>query len=289
MCRNLLYTCDQENDTIERIKRIDIFMRLLYSGCKEIRSMNSNYNRDNKVVQANQFIQQTNWSLKETQLKLLKVFISCIDTKNPSDTIHIRKLDLVDVLGESYRGHYNDLKEHIKELYYTSLKFVDEKKETNIHLIRKFEWYKDSELITIKFENELMPYLIDLNERFLQYDVYNIKGFKSKYGLIMYEYLLSRERQERNKDHEYFISLNDLKRLTGTMDKYKDNRNFFQFIVKASEKDINNARVEFLMRYEKIRTGRQVVGVKFILRKRTSYTETEFDGIKNKSYSKQKI
>lgn len=251
--------------------------------------MNSDYNINNKVVQANQFIQQTNWSLKETQLKLLKIFISCIDTKNPSDTIHIRKLDLVDVLGESYKGHYNDLKEHIKELYYTSLKFVDEKKETNIHLIRKFEWYKDSELITIKFENELMPYLIDLNERFLQYDVYNVKGFNSKYGLILYEYLLSRERQERQKDHEYFISLNDLKRLTGTLDKYERIDAFERKIVKVAMKDINNANVEFLMKYEKIKTGRNIVGIKFMLRKRTSYIETEFDKIKNKSYLKQKI
>lgn len=251
--------------------------------------MNSDYNRKNKVVQANQFIQQTNWSLKETQLKLLKIFISCIDTKNPSDTIHIRKLDLIDVLGESYKTNYNELKEQIKELYKIDLKFEEEDRETYTHLIYKFEWYKEKELITIKFDSDLLPYLIDLNERFLQYDVYNIKGFNSKYGLILYEYLLSRERQERHKDHEYFISLKDLKRLTGTQEKYERLDAFERKVLKVAEKDINTANVEFLMKYEKVKTGRNIVGVKFILRKRTSYTETEFDGIKNKSYLKQKI
>ena len=68
--------------------------------------MNSDYNINNKVVQSNQFIQQTNWTLKETQLKLLKVFISCIDTKHPTGTVNITKKELVQVLGDEYKTNY---------------------------------------------------------------------------------------------------------------------------------------------------------------------------------------
>lgn len=253
------------------------------------KQMNSDYNINNKVVQANQFIQQTNWTLKETQLKLLKVFISCIDTKHPTGTVNITKKELVQVLGDDYKNHYTYLINQIRSLQ-TSIKlYEDEKKITYVSLINDFTWYKESEFVTVEFSKKILPYLVDLNERFLQYDVYNIKGFNSKYGLILYEYLLSRERQERDKDHEYFISLNDLKRLTGTMDKYERIDAFERKIVKVAMKDINNANVEFLMKYEKVKTGRNIIGIKFMLRKRTSYIETEFDEIKNKSYSKQKI
>lgn len=253
------------------------------------KQMNSDYNINNKVVQANQFIQQTNWTLKETQLKLLKVFISCIDTKHPTGTVNITKKELVQVLGDDYKNHYTYLINQIRSLQ-TSIKlYEDEKKITYVSLINDFTWYKESEFVTVEFSKKILPYLIDLNERFLQYDVYNVRGFNSKYGLILYEYLLSRERQERNKDHEYFISMNDLRRLTGTMDKYERIDAFERKIVKVAMKDINNARVEFLMKYEKVKTGRNIIGIKFILRKRTSYVETEFDEIKNKSYSKQKI
>lgn len=251
--------------------------------------MNTDYNMTNKVVQANQFIQQTNWTLKETQLKLLKIFISCIDTKKPSDTISIRKLDLIDVLGESYKTNYNELIKQIRSLQ-TSIKlYEDDKKINYVTLISDFTWYKESEYITIEFSKKILPYLIELNERFLQYDVYNIKGFNSKYGLILYEYLLSRERQERNKNHEYFISMNDLRRLTGTMDKMEDMRNFERRVLKTAMNDINTAHVEFIMKYDKQKVGRNIVGIKFTLRKRTSYIETEFDEIKNKSYLKQDI
>lgn len=251
--------------------------------------MNSDYNINNKIVQSNQFIQQTNWTLKETQLKLLKIFISCIDTKNPSDTINIKKRDIMDVLGDKTKSNYTKLKQSIDELYYTSLKFVDEKKETKIHLIRKYEWYKDSELITVKFESELMPYLIDLNERFLQYDVYNVRGFNSKYGLILYEYLLSRERQERHKNHEYFISMNDLRRLTGTIDKYERLDTFEQKVLKYAEKDINNTNVEFLMKYDKQKVGREVIGIKFTLRRRTNPNETKYDETINEKFKNLEI
>ena len=46
--------------------------------------------------------------------------------------------------------------------------------------------------------------------------------FKSKYGLILYEYLLSRERQERQSEHKYSISIEDLRRLTDTEKKFKN-------------------------------------------------------------------
>ena len=84
--------------------------------------------------------------------------------------------------------------------------------------------------------------------------------------------------------------MNDLRRLTGTMDKYERLDTFEQKVLKYAEKDINTAHVEFLMKYEKQKVGREVIGIKFMLRKRTSQeNETEFNKIKNKSYSKQKI
>lgn len=251
--------------------------------------MNSDYNMNNKIVQSNQFIQQTNWTLKETQLKLLKVFISCIDTKNPSDTINITKKELAQVLGDEYKSNYTHLIKQIRALQ-TSIKlYEDEKKITYVSLINDFTWYKENEYITIEFSKKILPYLIELNERFLQYDVYNVKSFHSKYGLILYEYLLSRERQERHKKHEYFISMSDLKRLTGTMDKYKRLDTFEQKVLKYAEKDINNARVEFLMRYEKQKVGREVIGIKFILRRRTNPKETDFNVTINKKFKNFEI
>lgn len=252
--------------------------------------MNSDYNMTNKVVQSNQFIQQTNWTLKETQLKLLKVFISCIDTKHPTGTVNITKKELVQVLGDEYKTNYTYLIKQIRSLQ-TSIKlYEDEKKITYVSLINDFTWYKESEFVTVEFSKKILPYLIELNERFLQYDVFNIKGFNSKYGLILYEYLLSRERQERNKKHEYFISMNDLRRLTGTIDKYERLDTFEQKVLKYAEKDINNAHVEFLMKYDKQKVGRQVIGIKFTLRVRTSlFDETEFDVTVNKKFKNQEI
>ena len=61
-----------------------------------------------------------------------------------------------------------------------------------------------------------------MKELFLQYEVAALKKFKSKYGLILYEYLLSRERQERQSEHKYSISVENLRRLTDTETKFKN-------------------------------------------------------------------
>ena len=123
-----------------------------------------------------------------------------------------------------------------------------------------------------------MPFLVDLKERFLQYDVAALKNFDSKYGLILYEYLLSRERQERQSEHKYSISIDNLRRLTDTEKKFKVFKDLKRNVVDKAINDINNSGVEFLVTAKNNgQRGIKATHVEFELRKRTSITETEFD------------
>ena len=81
----------------------------------------------------------------------------------------------------------------------------------------------------------------------------------------------------------------DLRRLTGTQKKLLKWVNFEAKVLRVAEKDINNARVEFLMQYEKIKQGRSIDSIIFRLRKRTSITETEFNDVKHIEWLKQEI
>lgn len=150
---------------------------------------------------------------------------------------------------------------------------------------------KDSdELIECTFAKELMPFLIGLKECFLQYDVGSLKNFKSKYGLILYEYLLSRERQERQSEHKYSISIEDLRRLTDTEKKFKNFKELNRKVIKQSVDDINTSGVEFLVCAKNNgKRGVKATHVEFELRKRTSYKETEFDVVEHPEWIHQLI
>lgn len=47
--------------------------------------------------------------------------------------------------------------------------------------------------IELKFNSDLMPYLLELKEKFTKYDIRNITGLKSVYSIRLYEYLKENE------------------------------------------------------------------------------------------------
>ena len=59
----------------------------------------SDFDITNKVVQANELIQQANWRMNMMPLKLFKTIISCIDTENPKQEVCIAKKELADFMG----------------------------------------------------------------------------------------------------------------------------------------------------------------------------------------------
>lgn len=243
----------------------------------------SNFDIKNKVVQSNDLIQLSKWNLNAVPLKIFKTLISCIDVKHPpkNNAVCISKSELYNVVGSDSDGGYDYLKKQIKSLQrqIIELKMTDGA-IMSLSIVPKVIYPpKDSdEDIQCVFAEELMPFLIDLKERFLQYDMVALKNFDSKYGLILYEYLLSRERQERQSEHKYSISVENLRRLTDTETKFKNFKDLKKRVIEAGINDINNAQVEFLVQATNNgKRGVKATHVEFELRKRTSITETEFE------------
>lgn len=253
----------------------------------------SDYDIKNKVVQANDLVQLSKWNMNVVPLKIFKTLVSCIDTKNlpKNNTVSISRKELNSLLNANENDEY--IKHQVKSLQ----KQIIELKLKNgstlmLSLVPKVVYpskYSDDD-IQCTFAEELMPFISDLKERFLQYDVAVLKNFKSKYGLILYEYLLSRERQERQSEHKYSISIDDLRRLTDTEKKLKDFRELNRKVIKQSVDDINTSGVEFLVRAKNNgRRGVKATHVEFELRKRTSYKETDFDIVDHPDWIHQEI
>lgn len=237
----------------------------------------SDFNENNLVVQSNELIRQVNWNLDTVPLKIFKILISCIDTKNPpkDNTIIITKKELYDILGSN--EHYEHIRKQVKSL---QSKIVELKKDNgdivSLSIMPYVTWKNNSELVICEFGRGLMPYLIELKERFTKYNVMNVKAFKSRYGLIIYEYLLSLRYQ---KEPIYYVKMNDLRRMTGTTKLYKRFINFEERVLKPAMEDINSGTLEFLVKYEKIKIGRFIDGIQFYTRERNTYKENSFDTV----------
>ena len=230
------------------------------------------------VVQANDFVQQTNWSLDTVPLKLFKALISEIDVRNPpsDNTVAVHKSELIKLL-DTNATNYTYLRRRLRQLV-TSVKVEDnEDEEHYVALVQDIFWKKETDIVKVKFHEAVMPYLVGLKERFLTYPAANIDHFKSKYGLIMYEYLLSKEHQYHFG--KYTMEIDDLRRLTGTEKLYGRYDNLENKVIKVAVKDINAAGVEILVSYEKVKSGRCVTAIIFYVRRRNSFHDDSYDEI----------
>lgn len=255
----------------------------------------SDFDLKNKVVQSNDLVQLSKWNLNAVPLKVFKTLVSCIDTKNPpkDNTVTITKQELFRCVGSSKNESYDYLKKQVKSLQSTIVSIPSKDGGTStISLVPTVEWPREDsdKPIECTFHSKVMPYLIDMHELFLQYDVAALKNFDSKYGLILYEYLLSRERQERQSEHKYSISIENLRRLTDTEKKFKNFKDLKKRVIEAGINDINNAGVEFLvMATNNGQRGIKATHVEFTLRKRTSYKETEFNIVERPEWIHREI
>lgn len=254
----------------------------------------SDFSMSNKVVQANELVQLSRWNLSATMLKIFKTLVSCIDTQNPNNgVVCITRNELNSFLDIKENDEY--LKNVLKSL---QRQIIEIKKDNGrtlmLSLVPKIDYpekYDAQGLIKCYFDNDIMPFLIDLKKQFLQYDVANLVRFSSKYSLLVYEYLLSRERFERHQNKCYRVSIEELRRLTATEKKYKAIKDFDAYVLIPATDEINNAGVEYLVRYEKVKAGRggRVVAIDFYLRTRTSFDEKDFFEVKNSQWADREI
>lgn len=236
------------------------------------------YLENKKVVQANSLVRQTGWSLNLTPLKLFKACVSAIDTSKPpkDDTVVMHKSDLVQLLdGDSSKNHVY-LKNQLRKLI-TSVKIEDDDKhERYVALVNDIYWEKDTDIVKIEFHKAIMPYLVELRSCFLEYPAELIPAFETKYGLILYESLLSNWKQYADSN-EFTYDVDTLRYITGTEKLYERWGNFEDRVLKPAVNNINHIQGEFLVKYEKIKHGRTIEKILFRLVPRTSCAQTTYE------------
>ncbi len=238
--------------------------------------------KNNLVVQANKLVQQTNTNMDAVPLKIFKSLISCIDVNHPpkDNTITISKKGLRELLGyEDTNQNYVTLRRQMKSLQGKIVEIETDRAIISASILPKVIWEKESDEVICKFDEDIMPYLIELQSKFLEYPVAHLPYFNSKYGIVLYEYLLSTHRQYG--DYVITITIDQLRFITGTQKKYKEMRNFMRRVVNPAIADINqNKDLEFLVKAEPIQDPAKRTrykSIRFTIRRRTSVLDDEFD------------
>ena len=242
-----------------------------------------------KIVEHNDLITSVA-KMDKTPLKIFELAVSCIDTENlPKDNIiYLSKAELFTFFKVDDKDKHGRFKKAIEKMQEQAFFEIKEEKNKGFKFRRilpipTVEWTDYDDKVMIRFNQDIMPYLIELKQNFTKYALSEIMELNSKYSIILYKWLSMNYNQyehysvkggRRAEQVEAYrnptITVKELRVITDTVKDYPRFTNFESYIIKNSLKEIN-AHTSFNVTYDKIKKGRSIDSIVFhIDKKRTA-------------------
>lgn len=190
--------------------------------------------------------------------------------KNELKEIKISASDYAKLMDIPVKNVYRDAKKIGDALMQKVLKIEEDNGWLLVHWVSSME-YKEG-VITIDVHPKLIPYLIDLKEKFTAFKLENILYLNSSHAIKIYQILT-----QYKSIGEREITINNLRSLLG-IDELKTYLSYGaikQRILEISKKEINE-KTDLTVSYKEIKEGRKVVAIKFkITKKQTQEKQAE--------------
>lgn len=239
-----------------------------------------------KIVEHNDLITSVA-KMDKIPLKIFELAVSCIDTDNPpkDHTILLSKTELFAFFKVSDNDKHSRFKEAIEKMQKQAFFQIKEVKGKGYNMksivpIPFVEWNSYNDEVKIEFHREIMPYLIELKEKFTQYALSDLVDLNSKYSIILYKWLSMNYNQyehysnkggRRAEQVESYrnpsILVKELRIMSDTVNEYKDFRNFDKWVLKKPIEEINKY-TSFNVSYDKIKKGRSIDSIVFHITKK---------------------
>ena len=228
------------------------------------------------VVKQNEIVQKARYKLDLVQQKTIMYLISKIDSMKDVEfqdiTVDIK--DLCDIMGIDKRQGKNmkGLKDALQKLSDKSMWVELGDVDDTIVLMR---WLDEVAIkrgkgtVTVRFDDKMAPYLLQIQDRFVQYQLVNVLPMKSQYSLRLYEIIKSHEAQGK-----WTVALDDLRKdlFVENIPTYADYRDFKKRILDPAVMEICNF-TDLVVAYEPKRKDRKIYSIMFEMCEPDSYTE----------------
>ena len=158
-------------------------------------------------------------------------------------------------LSNSYKFLCNACKKLMKTSIILEKPELSGSREINVCSMAEYNESKGS--ITIEFTDRIMPYLAQVKEKFVLYNLKELSNFGSLYTTRLYELI-----QEFKETGWMLKSLDQLRAAFAVGDKFKMYGHFKKKILSHACQEIND-NYDMGLKFEEIKKGRKVVAVKF--------------------------
>ena len=233
------------------------------------------FNTDNYVVMANNMILYSASNLSMNELKLLRFII--MQTQKDDKELYefaVNVKDLARSIEISEKNLSRDLRKMTKHLLGEVIEIGDSE---NKRKWKQFQWLSkceyDEGILHIKIHDELKPFLVGLYGGFTKYRYSEIVPLRSIFAVKIYESLVSYMKNNlpyANHAVEISISIEELRRVTDTTDKFDRYSSFKLRVIDTAIKEINEKAI-YHVTATPYKRGKAVAGFDFLIESQAGY------------------
>ena len=258
-----------------------------------------------KIVEHNDLITSVA-KMDKVPLKIFELAVSCIDTDNPpkNNTIYLSKAELFAFFKVDDSNKHHRFKEAIAKMQEQAFFEIREEKDKGFKFRRilpipEVAWTDYDDKVMIRFDQAIMPYLIDLKQSFTQYALSDLVELNSKYSIILYKWLSMNYNQyehysvkggRRAEQVEAYrnpsITVKELRTITDTVNEHKHFPHFENRVLKRGIEEIN-AHTSFNVTYDKIKKGRSIDSIVFHIEKKRMADDNSYK-LDDRAYQEDK-
>ena len=211
------------------------------------------------VVKSNDLI-SANYNLNLNEQKMVLCAVSKLDRNDEKfNSISLNISEFIEILNITDRN-YEQVRNIARNLRRKEIIIDTEKSEYITGWFSGVNFDKGDGNITIRFDEDLVPYLLKLKERFTRYELKNILSMKSTYSIRIYE-LLKQYETIGKRD----FKLDKFKECLGMEESmYSRFYDLERRVLKVAKDEINEY-TDLNINYEKIKTGRRITSILFTI------------------------
>lgn len=208
------------------------------------------------VIKSNKLI-EARYELSLNEQKIILYAVSKLDTtKDKFNILELETKEFMELLDTS-QFRYTEIRELVSNLMSKQVRIETDKRDLVANWISSIDYIKDTGLIELEFSEKLIPYLLQLKERFTRYQLNNILHLKNKHSIRMYELL-----KQYQKIGQREFTINELKKILMLENKYKQFRDFNKSVLKLTMEEINEF-TDLIIDIDYIKKGRKVESIKY--------------------------
>jgi plasmid replication initiation protein len=210
------------------------------------------------VVQANSLI-EASYSLSLEEKRIIVAAISKIDPrKNVPKEINISGNEYASMFNLNPKSAYKQLSDGCSKLFTRRIVVLnrDTNKKENYHWLQSYkediEIYKSGYGASIRFSDDIMPYLGNLKSNFTSYKLNHIKNLNSPHAIRIFELCSQFDKKGRR-----FITIDSVREFLNLKDKYPRYADLKRFVLIPSLAEIDT-KTPYSITYKEERKGRKV-------------------------------